>query len=197
MGFNLIRIHLIDCNYAPNGLLDPAYKGQLRAKPGQLDKLDYFIAQLKRRGLYVELPINGQHWRNITGPAQFAGMESTRFASFSSGVPLWNASFIAAEQQWARDFFGHVNPYTGHAYTEEPSVATMEIVNENGIICGWRGGHFRKALLLAMIADLQTHWNTFLKSRYHTSQRLRQGLAARALASKRPKCWENPGACKS
>ncbi len=186
-GFNQVRIHLIDCRYAPSGLFDPAHRGELRILPAQLEKLDYFIAQLKRRGLYVELPVNGQHWRNISGEAEFPGMDSQKFASFASGVPLWNEKFIAAEKQFARDFFGHVNPYTGKAYTEEPGVSTMEIINENGIFCAWRGGHLRKAWPEAMIADLQAHWNSFLKSRYATTGRLRRAWADGAIpADPRP-----------
>jgi hypothetical protein len=176
-GFNQVRIHLIDCYYAPSGLFDPAHKGELRILPEQLEKLDFLIAELKRHGLYVELPVNGQHWRNVSGATEYPGMDGQKFASFSSGVPLWSDEFLTAEKQFARDFFGHVNPYTGKAYTEEPGVSTMEIINENGLICGWRGGHLRKSWPAAMIADLQTHWNGYLKSRYATTERLRRAWA--------------------
>jgi hypothetical protein len=180
-GLNQVRIHLLDGYCAPLGLFDPAYKGQLRILPAQLDKLDFFIAELKKRGIYVELSVNGYHWRNITGAKQFPGVDPARFAPFSSGIPLWNEEFLKTEKQFARDFFGHVNPYTGKAYTEEPSVACMEIINENGIVCAWRGGHFRKAWPESMIADLQGYWNTFLKSRYATTDRLRQAWATGAI----------------
>lgn len=177
MGLNLVRVHLIDGHYAPNGLLDPAHKGQLRILPSQLEKLDYLIAELKQRGIYVELPVNGYHWRNITGESEFADLEPKKFAPFASGVPLWNARFLATEKQFARDFLGHVNPYTGKAYTEEPAVAAVEIVNENGLICAWRGGHVRKVWPPSMIRDLQQHWNRFLAARYSTTDRLRRAWA--------------------
>jgi len=182
-GFNQVRIHLIDCQYAPSGLFDPAHKGELRILPSQLEKLDYFIAELKRRGMYVELPVHGQHWRNISGATEFPGADMQKLASFAAGVPLWNDNYVAAEKQFARDFFGHVNPYTGKAYTEEPGVSTMEIINENGIVCAWRGGHLRKAWPAAMIADLQAHWNGFLKSRYQSTGRLRRTWAEGQIAA--------------
>ena len=171
---NQVRIHLIDGHYAPLGLFDPEHKGQLCILFEQLDKLDYLIAELKRRGLYVELPVNGYHWRNITGATGFSGMDPKKFSAFSSGIPLWTRRYLATEQQFARDFLTHVNPYTGKSYAEEPAVAFIEIVNENGIICAWRGNHFRKAWPQAMVADLQTHWNKFLQSRYSTTERLRR-----------------------
>jgi muconolactone delta-isomerase len=176
-GFNLVRIHLIDGHYAPNGLFDPAHKGELRILPAQLEKLDYLIAELKKRGLYVELPVNGYHWRNITGTLDYPGADLQKLSSFGSGIPLWSEKFVATEQQFAREFFGHVNPYTGLAYTAEPCVATMEIVNENGIICAWRGGHCRKEWPEAMVADLQTQWNMFLRTRYATTEQLRHAWA--------------------
>ncbi len=177
-GMNHVRIHLIDGAYAPMGLFDPEHKGELRILPSQLDRLDFFIAELKKHGLYVELPVNGYHWRNISGVQEYPGTDFHKFPAFSSGFPLWNEHFIATEKQFARDFFGHVNPYTGKAYTEEPCVSTMEIVNENGLICAWRGGHFRTVWPDAMVADLQGHWNKFLKTRYATTERLRQAWAA-------------------
>ena len=176
-GLNQVRIHLIDGQYAPLGLFDPAHKGELRILPTQLDKLDFFIAELKKRGIYVELPIHGYHWRNISGTLDYPGTDLQKLAPFSSGVPLWNEKFIATEQQFARDFFGHTNPYTGKAYTEEPCVSTMEIINENGLICAWRGGHLRKVWPEAMVADLQLHWNKFLKTRYAVTERVRQAWA--------------------
>lgn len=176
-GMNHVRIHLIDGHYAPMGLFDPAHKGELRILPSQLDRLDFFIAELKKHGIYVELPVDGYHWRNISGVQDYPGTDFPKFAPFSSGIPLWNDHFIATEKQFARDFFGHVNPYTGKAYTEDPCVSTLEIVNENGLICAWRGGHFRTEWPQAMIADLQSHWNRFLKTRYATTARLRQSWA--------------------
>jgi hypothetical protein len=176
-GMNQVRIHLIDGHYAPHGLFDPEHKGRLRILPSQLDKLDFFIAELKKRGIYVELPVHGYHWRNIAAESDYPGVDFRQFAPFSSGIPLWNERFVATEKQFARDFFGHVNPYTGRAYTEEPAVSTLEVVNENGLICAWRGGHMRKVWPQVMTADLQSHWNRFLKKRYAGTDALRASWA--------------------
>jgi hypothetical protein len=124
-GMNQVRIHLIDGQVAPNGLFDPAQKGRLAILPAQLDKLDFFIAELKRCGIYVELPLHGYHWRNLLCAVEYPESDYRRFAPFSSGIPLWNERFIETEKRFARDFFGHVNPYTGRAYSVEPAVSTV------------------------------------------------------------------------
>jgi hypothetical protein len=177
LGMNLLRITETDCDYAPKGLFDPKYPGQLRIVPSQLDKLDYFIAELKRQGIYVELSVHIQHWRNITGSTQVPGMEKDKFGFFAHGMPFWNETFLNGEKQWAREFLGHVNPYTGKAYTEEPAVAYVEILNENGLISGWNHGSMRRSWPPAMVADLQSHWNAFLRARYTSSDRLRRAWA--------------------
>ena len=180
-GLNQVRIHLIDGYCAPTGLFDPAYKGQLRILPRSSTSSISSLPNSRSAGSTWSCRSTADHWRNITGAGDYPGFDPQRFASFSSGIPLWNENFLKTEQQFARDFFGHVNPYTGKAYTEEPAVACLEIINENGILCAWRGGHFRKAWPASMIADLQRHWNRFLASRYSTTDRLRQAWAQGAI----------------
>lgn len=172
-GFNYVRMHLFDGYYAPQGIFDPAHRGELRILASQLDRLDCLIAELKKVGIYVELPVHGWHWRNIQAAAQYPGVDLQKLAAFSSGVPLWQEAFVRGEKQFAKDFLAHVNPYTGQAYTAEPAVAAIEIINENGIICAWRGGYLRKAWPPELVNDLQAHWNRFLRHRYSSTAKLR------------------------
>lgn len=172
-GFNYVRMHLFDGYYAPQGIFDPDHPGELRILGSQLDRLDYLISELKKVGIYVELPVHGWHWRNLQAAAQYPGVDLQKLAAFSSGVPLWQEAFVQGEQQFARDFLAHVNPYTGQPYTAEPAVAAIEIINENGIICAWRGGYLRKAWPAELVNDLQAHWNRFLKHRYPATANLR------------------------
>lgn len=177
-GFNMVRMHLFDGYYAPQGIFDPEHKGELRMVPEQLDRLDFLIAELKKAGIYVELPVHGWHWRNIQAASQFPGVDMQKLSAFGSGVPLWNEVFIEGEKRFAKEFIGHVNPYTGKAYPEEPAVACVEIINENGILCAWRGGYLRKAWPAELVADFQKAWTGFLKGRYKTHERLRKAWSA-------------------
>ena len=61
LGMNILRITHTDQQYAPMGLFDPAFKGEMRIDPAQMEKLDYFIAELKKRGIYVELSLHIGH----------------------------------------------------------------------------------------------------------------------------------------
>ena len=175
LGMNIVRITHTDQQYAPMGLFDPAFKGEMRIDPVQMEKLDYFIAALKKRGIYVELSIHVSHLKML-GRKGTPEVGNQRYG-FGSGLPLWNERFIEAEKQYARDFLGHVNPYTGKAYTEEPAVAFVEIINENGILCAWPRDHIKKTWSAALVADLQAAWNVYLKQKYRTTDALRQAWA--------------------
>lgn len=176
-GMNQVRIHLIDGHAAPLGIFDPEHKSELRILPAQLDLLDFFIAELKKNGIYVELPIHGYHWRNMVGPAEYPNDDLKSLPPFSSGVPLWTDRFIQAEQRFAREFFGHVNPYIHNSYIADPCVSTVEIINENGILCAWRGGHVRKTWPQGLRNDLASAWNAFLRKRYPDTDTLRRAWA--------------------
>ena len=175
LGMNLLRITHTDQQYAPRGLFDPAFKGEMRLDPERMERLDYFIAELKKRGIYVELSLHIGHLK-LMGKKGIPAVGDGRY-SFGFGLPLWNERFIEAEKQYARDFFGHVNRYTGKPYTEEPAVAFMEIINENGILCAWPRGHIKRTWSGALVADLQAAWNGYLKRRYQTTDALRQAWA--------------------
>jgi hypothetical protein len=172
LGMNIVRITHTDQQYAPRGLFDPAFKGEMRIDLAQMEKLDYFIAELKKRGIYVELSLHVSHLRSM-GRKGIPELGDQRYG-FGSGLPLWNERFIEAEKQFARDFFGHVNRYTGKPYTEEPAVAFVEIINENGILCAWPRGHIKKTWSAALVADLQAAWNAYLKQKYQKTDALRR-----------------------
>jgi hypothetical protein len=178
LGMNILRITHTDQQYAPRGLFDPAFKGEMRIDPAQMERLDYFIAELKKRGIYVELSLNVDHLK-MMGKKGIPDVGGRRYG-FGAGFPLWNARFIEAEKQYARDFFCHVNPYTGKPYTEESAVAFVEILNENGILCAWPRGHLKGLWSDALVADFQSAWNAYLRKRYQTTDALRQAWAERA-----------------
>ncbi|OPZ22831.1 MAG: Carbohydrate binding domain protein [candidate division BRC1 bacterium ADurb.BinA364] len=180
LGLNLIRITHTDHLYAPRGLFDRAHKGEMRIDPAQMDKLDNFIAELKKRGIYVELSIHVSHLPNMGGKG-IPDIGDARYG-FGSGLPLWNERFIEAEKQFARDYLCHVNAYTGLAYTEEPAVAYVEIINENGLIGAWARGSVKRTWSDALAADLRTAWNRHLRKKYRTTAALREAWAGESEA---------------
>jgi hypothetical protein len=155
-GINLVRLHFLDLN-APRGLIDASSPNSLAFDPAQLDRLDYEVAQLKQHGIYVDLNLNvGRSYKAGDG---VRGFDKIRWAK---GLTLFDPRLIELEKDYARRLLTHVNPYTHTAYRDEPAVALVEIVNENGLYPGFRAptpyyGEELTALFNAWLARTPTH----------------------------------------
>ena len=48
-------------------------------------------------------------------------------------LSLYDKRIIELEKEYAHNLLTHVNPYTKTEYRNEPAIAIVEILNENGI----------------------------------------------------------------
>lgn len=154
-GINCVRFHHMDNKAALAGIWSADMK---TLDPGQLDKLDYFIAQLKRDGIYADLNLHVS--RNYPGMPKWEGMET-----YYKGVDNFYPPMLSMQQDYARQLLTHVNPYTHTAYVDEPAVALIEINNENGLIGDWWRGSL-DGMSEEYRADLQARWNRWLQTKY-------------------------------
>jgi hypothetical protein len=129
-GVNYVRLHFLDLA-APRGLIDAKREDTQHFDPAQLDKEDFFISELLKRGIYCDLNLNvGRGTKagdNVLVPEGRIG----------KGPLLFDKRLIELEKDYARQLLTHVNPYTKKAYVDEPGVAIVEIVNEDAIYPGW------------------------------------------------------------
>jgi hypothetical protein len=56
-GVNCVRLHFLDLP-APRGIIDSQRDDSGGFDPRQLDRLDYLISELKKRGIYADLNLN-------------------------------------------------------------------------------------------------------------------------------------------
>ena len=94
-----------------------------------LDLADYVIARARERGIYILLsPITTYQstWPDALGDTTPPG-----FANFYRKSELGtNPAAIAAQTNYIRQILHHVNPYTGVAWEDEPSIIFIEPINE-------------------------------------------------------------------
>lgn len=94
-----------------------------------LDLLDYLVAEGVKRGMYFLLsPI-------ITYDARWPEMKdypaSYGFSRYYDRSKLGtDPDAIRAQQNYLRQILNHVNPYTGRALKDEPSILFVEMINE-------------------------------------------------------------------
>ncbi len=164
-GFNIVRFHHMDMSdiwttVNPDRTISAA----------KLDRMDYFIYQLKQNGIYSDL--------NLLVSRPFA--QGTELNADINLVFDWKVRAVlgffdpankALQKKFAYDLLTHVNPYTGNAYINEPAVAFIEINNENGLVHAFLSSQL-DALPPYYDGLLNTQWNDWLKSRYASQAEL-------------------------
>ena len=135
-GVNAVRLHFIDLNDPrgglPRGIIDTSRADSRRFDAGQLDRLDFLVAELKKRGIWIDLNLNvGRSYRAGDGVRDH---DRIRWAK---GMVLYDPRLIELQKEYARMLLSHVNPYTKLAYRDEPAIAIVEILNENGLWVGF------------------------------------------------------------
>jgi hypothetical protein len=171
-GINIVRFHIIDMQRFPEGILARDVPDTRDLDPEGMDRLDYFIAQLRQNGVYTNM--NTLCYRYINRhdglPPE---IEQLQRAEDRNVVGFFYAPALELQKEYARKLLTHRNPYTGLTYAEDPAVAFVEIHNENGLIHAWLGDRV-DALPAVFLSDLKRLWNEWLKERYGTTDRLGQ-----------------------
>jgi hypothetical protein len=94
-----------------------------------LDLADYLIARARERGIYVLLtPITTYE---STWPDALQDTTLPGFSNFYKKSELGtNAAAISAQVNYIQQLLRHVNPYSGIALKDEPSILFIEMINE-------------------------------------------------------------------
>lgn len=162
-GVNCVRLTLLDNKPAPEGIL----RADMRTFDAEaVDRLDYFVHQLKQNGIYVLLQLHVA--RTYPGLSNDAGTPLHH-----AGIDNYFGAAIDLQKEYARKLLGHLNPYTGKRYADDPVVAFVEINNENALSHSWWNGSLDKAPNVFR-DDLQAKWNEWLTSRYANQTALKK-----------------------
>jgi hypothetical protein len=176
-GINIVRLHHMDSNYAPTGLFDKSNGDTLTLSAEQMDKLDYFIAELKKHGIYIDLNLHvGRKFTEKDGI-----IDAKKLTYNSKTLTIFDDKFIELEKDFAKKIFTHFNPYTKTYYYNEPAIALTEISNENSLFPYWvSGAVFGKSkeddrnLSDYYLKELDNIWIDFLKRKYKTTENLKK-----------------------
>jgi len=130
-GINCIRFHFLDSR-APGGLVAANRNDSRALDPERLDRLDFFIAELKKCGIYSDLNLNvGRKYKEGDGVRDY------ELIGFGKALTYFDERLIRLQREYARQLLTHHNPYTKSEYRNEPAVLLVEMVNENSIVESW------------------------------------------------------------
>ena len=172
LGFNLIRLHHLDNNWTTS--LFQNQGGTRRLNASNLNRLEKYVAELKRNGVYVDMNLHVS--RTVQESDGIAGADS--ILNFGKGVFIFDPQLIELQQEYARQVLRHVNPYTGLALAADPVMAMVEITNENSLYRMWRDGVLKPQseggdLMARHSRMLDGFWNDFLVRKYGSTDALR------------------------
>ena len=153
MGVNCVRFQFLDLpdkqqvrydvptTYTPAGLIDSTRDDTQMFNKEQLDKLDYLVSELKKNGIYIDFNLNvGRTYKKGDE------VEGYNLIGVAKAITHFDPRLVELQKDYAKQLLTHVNPYTKTAYTSEPAVAIVEIVNENSVLEFWQRNWFRGTL---------------------------------------------------
>jgi len=133
-GVNCVRLQFLDL-LTPRGLIAAGRNDTRAFDPDQLDREDFFLAELEKRGIYIDFNLLvGRPFKAGDGVA-----DAEKIHEGAKGISLYDKTLIDLQKDYARQLLTHVNPYTGRSYAHDPAVAIVEINNENAVWLGFRG----------------------------------------------------------
>ncbi|NQT88263.1 hypothetical protein HQ560_15955 [bacterium] len=182
-GINAVRLH----KYADG----PGWAGVQSAdsfvefdKAG-LDRMDYFVAQLKKHGIYTKLSSTfgvkiGPKDRKFVPYMDEFGRGKNRIATGHGSV------FLSTELQDMQikqivNILKHKNPYTGLTYAEDPAISVVELFNEDSALFYGTLGRLQKIPTLRKRASEQ--FSDWLEKRYGSEVALLKAWGKNAFGS--------------
>jgi hypothetical protein len=116
----------------PSGLIDSSRDDTQAFDPDALDRLDFFIAELKKRGIYSNLNLNvGRTYK----PGD--NVPDSQLIRQGKAMTYIGPRLLELQRDYARQLLTHRNPYTDSTYADEPAIVTVELVNENSVYEFW------------------------------------------------------------
>ena len=164
-GVNAIRCHHMDTARWPRGLWNA--KDGKTIEPEALERLDYFIDQLARCGICVNINL---HVGRVH--SQFLGLPKTN-RQYDKISNIFTPALTDAQKKFARELLTHVNRYRKLRYADDPAVAIVEITNENSLFM-WGSEQTLRTLPPYYADILQSKFNAWLQKRYNSDQKLRK-----------------------
>jgi len=168
-GVNIVRFHHMDASWESFNIFNKTSGNTRYLNEEALDKLSYFVAKLKENGVYVDLNLLVS--RRLTSadglPTEINEVEWKD----QQVLGFFIEDILELQKEYAKHLLMHRNPYTGLTFAEDPAVAFVEIVNEQGLIHGWLGGVI-DGLPDLFKEKLQEKWNRYLAQIYGSTENL-------------------------
>jgi hypothetical protein len=169
-GVNSVRFHHMDASWNSVPILDYPSATSRRLNAEAFSRLHRFVQSLQKHGIYSN--INLLVARTFTVEDGFPPEIAELTWKDSHILGFFDEHALSLQQEFARELLARPGPDGQTPLAQNPSVAFVEILNENGIVQKWYEGvldHMGAPFRL----QLQQRWNAWLRSKYETTAALR------------------------
>ena len=135
-GVNAVRLHKFADGPDWDGIIDR--NSYTRYNPEKLPLMDYYVAQLKERGVYVLLSANfgrprlyRDDWARVPFASEFGRPDDRGIIDPGAGSMFLSKELQDIQIEQLINFLNHKNESTGLTYAEDPCVMCVELVNED------------------------------------------------------------------
>lgn len=163
-GINSVRFHHLDTANFPRGIWNPDNPTELDKRA--LERLDFFIDQLAKKGIYVNLNLHVGR-----SHSRYLGLPDTK-RNYDKVTNIFTDQLVEAQRKYARELLSHVNPHRNLRYADDPAIAIVEITNENSFFM-WDGEQALRTMPDYYADILQKKYNTWLREKYDSTDKLR------------------------
>lgn len=132
-GVNMVRFHQLDAEWNTPNIFSYCKGKRITTTrvldPISMDRLDYLQYALKQEGIYVYIDLlTYRKFKEDDGVIQhdLLGDKARPWATFDPHL-------IELQKEYCAQLWTHVNPYTGLAWKDDPSIVMAEIVNESDL----------------------------------------------------------------
>jgi hypothetical protein len=137
-GVNAVRLHKFTWHGAGEGIGDA--DDSTRLTPDGWDRLDFYVNELKQRGIYHgwshifgHRPRPGDRGKILAYDEIQNGHEASYLRGSTYGLVMFAPDLQDLNIALTVNMLRHRNPYTGKTYAEEPALAFIELQNEDDI----------------------------------------------------------------
>lgn len=164
-GVNAVRLHKYADGSGWRGILQESSSTEF--DKGELDRMDYFIAALKKRGIFVKLSptfgslsVAAKDYDKIPYASEWgARPASGRVLRTNGGAIFLSSELQDVQIRQTVNLLTHTNPYTGMTYAKDPAIMLIELVNEESSLFYGTLGQLKKLPTLRKRAgNLFSQW---------------------------------------
>ena len=109
-GINCVRMHFLD---RPGVLIDNTKADTRALDADHLDRLDFFVAELKKRGIYSDLNLNVARTYKTAD-----GVKDPGLLGLAKALTYFDERLLALQREYANQLLTHFNPYTKAEYRD-------------------------------------------------------------------------------